>query len=846
MENKRILIIDDDPEIRKAYEDILAPDPKERVASTEMSILLNKNKTNETSSAGLEFELHFASGGQQGFELVEKSLTDDKQYAIAFIDIRMPPGWDGMETAAKIRQIDPYIEIAIVTAYSDRSREEIVNAVGAPDKLLFFRKPFDPEELTQIALSLTTKWNLARRAERHQHELQASEERFRALVETTRDWVWEVNKEGNCVYCSPVCEKIYGYQPHELLGRQIFDILLVPDELPSFRLLLEQCIQKNTKFHGIERRGIKKDGQIIFTEAGGVPVFDKKGEVIGFRGIERDITRRKQAEESLVQAKNTAEAASQAKSDFLSNMSHEIRTPMNGVIGMTDLLLSTELTPEQHEYIETIHTSSESLLVIINDILDFSKIESGKMNIDSISFDPLLIIEETAKQFAVTAEEKGIEFITRHKSDAPHRVLGDPDRIRQVLVNLISNAIKFTLQGHVLLNIEYKNENNNSTWLHVSVEDTGIGIPPEKAEHIFETFTQADSSTTRQYGGTGLGLSICKKLTELMGGSIGVNSKPGKGSTFWIKVPLGKKDDLPSGSKPKMPSDMHKLHVLIVESDNLSRKVVQEQLCNWGIYNEGLETGSEVLPTLKKAQNAGTPFHIVILSHNLPDMDQATLAINIQSELENKAPSLVTISAFSQTNDTTCQSEANFAACLTKPIRQSQLMNTLITIWHDQRKKTKPPAHSQKPKSSSPTPQKQDQKSPLPINANVLLTEDNVVNQKVAMRLLEKLGCTVDVAENGKKCLEMLKDKKYDLILMDCQMPEMDGFQASAAIRQLSDPVQNIPIIALTANAMKGDKERCLEAGMDDYISKPVKVSTLEKMIRQWTSSKNIPSKEES
>ena len=756
MENKRIIVIDDDPEIRQVYQDILAPDPNHFSTRQKMSLLLDQETTSEINpNPNLQFDLTFAADGQSGFDHIKQAISQSKPFAVAFIDIRMPPGWDGMDTAAKIRKIDPHIEIAIVTAYSDRSREEIVQAVGAPDKLLFFRKPFDPEEITQLALSLTTKWNLSMDGERQRHELEISEKRFRSLVEATSDWVWEVDKNGVCVYCSPVCERIFGYSPQELLNRNIFEILLHHDQLPGFKDFFNSCIQEKNNFSGIERQAIRKDGQLIFTEASGVPVTNRSGNVIGFQGIERDITARKRTEETLIQAKISAEAANRAKSEFLANMSHEIRTPLNGVIGMTDLLMDTKLTNDQLEYAETIHNSAENLLDIIDDILDLSKIEAGKLDIEFVQFDLQQLIEEIADQFAVKAEEKGLEFIVRFDPAVPLQIIGAPGRIRQVLTNLVSNAIKFTSKGYVLLNIKYDTSTAGQTCLHISVEDTGIGIAPEKAQHIFENFTQADSSTTRQYGGTGLGLAICKQLTELMNGSIGVRSELEKGATFSFSLPLR---DNGSSSALKIvsqaPPELADLRILIAEHDALIRQLLQEILNNWGIYNDAVEKGNDAITTLQKAQDHSKPFHIAILNNQLPDLDQGDLVKKIQSTANLNQPLLISIKPYSQLCDSKSLMDDGFAACLTKPIRQSHLMNTLTTVWEMQQEKLKTSACPLPEDKETPTNKPPRNTSLSQLSARVLLAEDNVVNQKVAIRLLEKMGCDVDVAENGQKAVE--------------------------------------------------------------------------------------------
>ncbi|MEW6595142.1 MAG: response regulator [Thermodesulfobacteriota bacterium] len=834
MENTRILVIDDDPDICKAYQAILCPAQEPTDLSQEELSRLLRIRNRVAPARKMCFELDFALQGEAGLALVHEAMAQGRPYAMACIDIRMPPGWDGMETAQRIRQVDPDLEIAIITAYSDRSLGEIVKAVGAPDKLLFLRKPFDPEELMQLALSLTSKWNIARLHERQHQELLASEERFRSLVETTNDWIWEVDTEGRFTYSSPASETIYGHPPQELLGKTIFETVVPPQNAAEFRAFFRRCLEENASFREVERQGITRDGAAISLETSGVPVRNEQGEVVGCRGIERNITRRKKAERALIRAKKEAEAANQAKSEFLATMSHEIRTPMNGIIGMTELLLDTPLSPEQREYASTIHGSAESLLAIINEILDLSKIEAGKMTIEAIPFDLGLTVENIAAQLAVKAKDKGLEFIVRYAPDAPRQITGDPARTRQVMLNLLSNAMKFTESGHVLLNVE-NDPASSPPRLRISVNDTGIGIPDDKISHIFEAFTQADSSTTRQYGGTGLGLAISRLLTQLMGGSLAVESVPGQGSTFWFTLPLSPEGHRSAHAVPQFPEDLSGLRVLVANKDSLSKEVLLEQLAGWNIFHRSVESAQDALEALRSAVEDGTPYHIALVDQELPGLDPQQLFCALAGDPALRRLAVVHLGQPAPPDPPQCPAESGYAACLGKPIRPSQLLNALATIWHHMvadALQTSPP-HPIQPASGPETPSQAHQR-PKSFEARILLAEDNVVNQKVALRMLEKLGCQIDIAANGEEALAMLPQHRYDLVFMDCQMPVMDGFDATNAIRRMPEPLQSIPIIALTANAMAGDRERCLAAGMDDYISKPVKADELARVLERW------------
>ncbi|MES2707325.1 MAG: response regulator [Verrucomicrobiota bacterium] len=689
------------------------------------------------------------------------------------------------------------------------------------------------KELEQANVSLTEEMSERRTV---QHTMDK-------ILAFSLDIICTVDGKGRVMQVSRACGKVLGYEPAELIGRVVFDFIHKHDRERAARIARK--ILDGSSQSGFVKRWIRKDGTIIpMLWSANWSQEDQFMVCIG-----RDISALKKTAEELKTAKKAAEQANQAKSDFLANMSHEIRTPMNGVLGMTGLLLDTGLSQEQRDFVETIRRSGELLLTIINDILDFSKIEAGKLLFENVDFDLQETLDNSVELLAATARTQGVELFMEIHPRIPVHLRGDSGRLHQVINNLLSNAIRFTPAGgevHIRVTPAGHEGAADALLLRFDVRDTGIGVDESTRKKLFEPFTQADASTTRKYGGTGLGLAICRRLVEMMGGEIGMESEPGKGSTFHFTARFGF-----SGEKIPAPLEisgaLEDLRVLVVDDSPTGRLILMGWLDSWRLSALSAASGEEALAILRQEQRRGQSLSVVVVDRDIPEMDGLMLAQAIKNDPLLREIQIILLSATQAPPADEILAEAGIRACLLKPLRPSRLLDCLEQL--SRREGAEPeirikagtardsalihalePAFTAGPVGDS---------RPLPggfsprIKARVLLAEDNPINQKVALLQLRKLGYEADAVANGQEVIRAVENAPYDIILMDCQMPELDGYETSRRLRQ-EFPDFEVHIIALTANAMAGDRERCLAAGMNDYITKPVRVQELEGALKRW------------
>ena len=665
---------------------------------------------------------------------------------------------------------------------------------------------------------------------RTERELREAEEKYRGIFENANEGIFQSTAEGSYLSVNPALARMIGYDsPDELMssvthiGKQLY-------VLPGRRAEFATLIQEKNSVTDFESEIYRKDGSTIWISERCHGVRDGDGKLLYYEGTAEDITARREAERAIKGARDAALESTRLKSEFLANMSHEIRTPMNGIIGMTDLLLDSDLTPKQRDFTQTISHSADSLLTIINDILDFSKIEAGMLSFEEIDFHLPSVVESSVELLTARASAKKIEIASLVYNGVPAGLRGDPGRLRQVLTNLIGNAVKFTERGEVVVRANCQEETATHAVVRFTVTDTGIGIEPEALSRLFQAFVQADGSTTRRFGGTGLGLAICRQLVELMGGEVGVTSQPGKGSTFWFTARFARQA---AGSAALVPrkAPLQGMRVLIVDDHETNRSILHHLFTSWSMQVQQAVNGPEALSLMRFAASRGKPFNLAILDMHMPGMNGLELTRAIKREPALAPTRLVMLTSVGHGDESEQLRESGVDGYLVKPVKQAPLFDCLSTVLSDDLETGEVRAGLVVIEKTTAAPPVLDG-----LELEILVAEDNAVNQKVAVAQLQNLGFQPDVVATGRAALEALARKKYDVVFMDCQMPELDGYAATRELRKTEGAAQHTWIVAMTANSLEGDREKCLAAGMDDYLSKPVKPADLVGALSRFAS----------
>lgn len=673
-----------------------------------------------------------------------------------------------------------------------------------------------------ICLAMLWVFVLRKRVRAQTNEIDRQRAFLRQVIDLCPNFIFVKDRAGRFTLVNRALAEAYECQPEDMLGKTDVQVGVLENEAHAFFIEDMQVMETQQERVVPEEPRTNLLGRKLWMHTVRRPLRDEHGRVTHVLGISNDITLHKQAETTLRKAREAAEAANRAKSEFLANMSHEIRTPLNGIIGMSELCLDTELTSEQREYLETVKLSADGLLEIVNDILDFSKIEAGKLELDPAEFDVREMLDGTLKPLALRAHQKGLELTCEIAPDVPRRVTGDASRLRQVILNLVGNAIKFTERGEVNVRVRLQVHDDAHCVLHFSVRDTGIGIAPDRQQHIFNPFAQADSSTTRQYGGTGLGLTISSRLTTMMEGRMWVDSEPGRGSTFHLTVRLG----CVEGETSKVPAPkvrgVDSVRALIVDGNATTRRILRETLAQWRMRSVEAASSQEALAQLEAARRDGAPCNLIIAAATIPDDDGFALVEALHVRPELAAPVVMLLLTSAQHQQALRCRELGVARYVVKPVRIDELSKAIAAALGT----TSTPTVRTAPRTNAAASVRQ---------LNILLAEDHAVNQLLMQRLLTKRGHRVTIADNGNAVLQALDNERFDLILMDVQMPELDGCETTATIRRREEQTgEHVPIVALTAHAMTGDRERCLAAGMDAYLTKPIDPRALDAVLQAY------------
>jgi two-component system, sensor histidine kinase and response regulator len=766
------------------------------------------------------YVVDIASDGEQG---VSKFEADS--YDLMFVDQNLPI-YDGLEVIRILGSKGILPPTIMITGSGDEKVAVEAMKLGAGDYIV---KDVGAGyiELLPSAIEKMLRQRRAIEEKRQAEEaLHKSEERFRKLFEQSNDAIF-IHQAGRIIDINHRACEMLGYSKEQLLTMEIADLypqegftesskkIITPQGLNSIESILFETVFR------------KADGTVVAVEISS-GIIDREKKII--QGIARDITERKRTEAELQKAKEEAETANRTKTEFLASMSHEIRTPMNAIIGMADLLLETQLTPEQHQYVQVFQSAGENLLTIINDIIDISKVEAGHVQLETIDFDLTDIIEKICDVMAVRAHEKGLELVYSAMPDVPTDLLGDPTRLRQILVNLIGNSIKFTEKGQVFIQVESHGQKNGNIELLFSVTDTGIGIAPEQIDTIFDAFTQADSSITRKYGGTGLGLAISKQLVELMGGHITVESKLGQGSTFSFTAQFGIQTE-PKGYIEKIALDMKGVKVLVVDDNETNRMILRNTLSKLGAIITESDSGEHGFAEFKRAMETTDPYQLALIDHRMPGMDGFELAKHIKETMGNiKNTAVMMLTSDDRSGDRALCKEFDITFYLVKPVKKAELLVAIATIMG---RKIEPVVGK--------IPEARSIDLTKIRSLNLLLVEDSADNRLIIRAYFKRASDHIDIAENGAIAVEKFKAGKYDLVLMDVQMPIMDGYTATREIRKWEQEQgrKETPIIALTAHAMKEDVQKSLDAGCTDHLTKPIKRATLMEAVQKYTGAKS-------